>query len=117
VQEETILPQEKEVNDMKEKGLAGRSATRGKARTKKILFEFSAPEAREVFIAGDFNNWGVRASPLKKDKNGVWKITLPLMPGRYEYRFISDGKWENDPSCLGCVPNEFGSLNCVKVVE
>ena len=38
---------------------------------------------------------------------------------RYEYRFFVDGKWENDPACplSSCVVNEFGSSNCVKIVE
>jgi len=88
-----------------------------KATPKKVQFEFSAPEAREVLVAGEFNNWDGRANPLKKDKNGMWKLTLPLMPGRYEYRFLTDGNWENDRSCAGCVPNNFGSLNCVRIVE
>ncbi|OGP71108.1 MAG: hypothetical protein A2W09_08230 [Deltaproteobacteria bacterium RBG_16_50_11] len=88
-----------------------------KVTPEKVQFEFSAPEAREVFIAGEFNHWDVRATPLKKEKSGIWKITLPMTPGRYEYRFLTDGKWENDPSCSGCVPNKFGSLNCVRTVE
>jgi 1,4-alpha-glucan branching enzyme len=96
---------------------AGENTTKGKATPKKVQFEFSAPEAREVFVAGEFNNWDGRANPLKKDKNGLWKITLPLTPGKYEYRFLTDGKWENDPSCSGCVPNKFGSQNCVRIVE
>ncbi len=96
---------------------AGQNATKGKDAPKKVQFEFSAPEAREVFIAGEFNNWNAKANPLKKDKYGLWKITLPLTPGKYEYRFLSDGKWENDPSCSGCVPNKFGSLNCIRIVE
>ena len=88
-----------------------------KAALKKVEFEFLAPEAREVFVAGEFNNWDRRGTPLKKDKNGMWKLALSLMPGRYEYRFVRDGNWENDPSCAGCVPNNFGSTNCVRIVE
>lgn len=99
------------------KRLARENTTRVRAAPKKVQFELSAPEAREVFVAGEFNNWDARATPLKKDKNGVWKITFPLTPGRYEYRFLTDGKWENDPSCSGCVLNGFGSLNCVRIVE
>jgi 1,4-alpha-glucan branching enzyme len=83
----------------------------------KIIFEFSAPEAREVFLAGNFNGWDIHANPMKKDRSGLWKVTLSLMPGRYEYRFIADGQWEDDPSCSCCVPNQFGSLNCVKMVD
>ena len=94
-----------------------RPAGEKKAAPKKVQFEFSAPEVREVFITGEFNNWDGRANPLKKEKNGMWKLTLPLMPGRYEYRFLTDGNWENDRSCSGCVPNKFGSVNCVRIVE
>ena len=83
----------------------------------KVIFEFSAPEAGEVSLAGDFNGWDIHANPMKKDRSGLWKVTLPLMPGIYAYRFLADGQWENDPSCSCCVPNPFGSKNCVKMVE
>ncbi len=86
------------------------------AAPKRVQFEFSTPEAQEVFVTGEFNNWDTKAIPLKKNANGMWKITIPLTPGRYEYRFVSDGSWENDPSCSGCVLNNFGSLNCVRIV-
>jgi 1,4-alpha-glucan branching enzyme len=82
----------------------------------KIKFEFSAPEAKVVSLVGNFNQWNSQANPLKKDKKGIWKVTLSLEPGRYEYRFIADGKWENDPSCSCCVGNEFGGENCVRIV-
>ncbi|HEY7532050.1 MAG TPA: isoamylase early set domain-containing protein [Nitrospiraceae bacterium] len=88
-----------------------------KSLVRKIKFELSAPEAREVSLAGSFNQWNPQANPMKKDKKGVWKATLSLEPGRYEYRFIVDGNWENDPSCSSCVPNEFGGKNCVSIVE
>jgi 1,4-alpha-glucan branching enzyme len=84
-----------------------------KVRTK---FEFSAPEAKEVSLVGNFNQWNPQANSMKKDKKGTWKTTLSLEPGRYEYRFIADGNWENDPSCSGCVVNEFGGMNCVRMV-
>jgi 1,4-alpha-glucan branching enzyme len=97
------------------------SVAKGKAKskilTKKVQFEFPAPEAKEVYLVGNFNNWDANAKPMKKDKNGIWKAALSLKPGRYEYRFLVDGNWENDPGCSCCVPNEFGSQNCVRVVE
>lgn len=84
---------------------------------RKVKFEFQAPEAREVSVAGDFNGWGVNANPMKKDKKGVWKTIVSLEPGRYEYRFIVDGNWTNDPSCSYCAANEFGGENCVRLVD
>ena len=97
--------------------MAAKNKTRMKNPIKKVQFEFLAPAAPAVYLAGDFNNWEMSADPMKKDKKGIWKKTLSLKPGRYEYRFFVDGHWENDPSCSNCVPNEFGSQNCVRVVE
>jgi 1,4-alpha-glucan branching enzyme len=94
-----------------------KSKTKGKVLAKQVLFEFLAPEAREVCLTGDFNHWDSRANLMKKDKKGTWKTILSLQPGRYEYRFVKDGNWENDPACSNCVPNQFGSCNCVRVVE
>jgi len=87
-----------------------------KSLKRKIVFEFSAPEAKEVSLAGNFNQWDTQANPMKKDKKGIWKATLSLEPGRYEYLIIADGNWENDPSCDCCVANEFGGRNCVRIV-
>jgi 1,4-alpha-glucan branching enzyme len=102
---------------MTERKESGKGAKARKSADGKVKFEFAASEAREVFLAGDFNNWDTRTNPMKKDKKGVWKATLPLAPGRYEYRFLADGQWENDPSCCSCVPNQFGSMNSVRTVE
>lgn len=83
----------------------------------KIQFEFPAPEAQKVSLVGNFNNWDTLANPMQKKKNGIWKVIMELKPGRYEYRFYVDEKWENDPSCAGCVPNELGSMNCIRIVD
>ena len=94
----------------------GKSPAKGKASVGKTGFQFCAPEATEVYLAGDFNNWDTQAAPMKKDKKGMWKTALLLKPGRYEYRFFVDDSWVSDLSCSGCVPNEFGTMNCVVIV-
>ena len=102
---------------MTEEKVSGKGVKAKKSANEKVKFEFSAPEAQEVWLVGDFNNWAICTNPMKKDRKGLWKATLPLAPGRYEYRFLADGQWENDPSCSCCVPNQFGSMNCVRTVE
>lgn len=47
---------------------------------KKVLFEFFAPEAREVYLAGSFNEWDFLTGLMKKNKNGYWRKTLLLKP-------------------------------------
>jgi 1,4-alpha-glucan branching enzyme len=90
-----------------------------KENMKKTETEFSlvAPQAGSVFLSGDFNLWNHSSHPLKKGKDGKWKISLPLSPGPYQYRFLVDGKWQNDPSSLECVANPFGTLNCLTCVK
>ena len=63
-----------------------------KPKLMKTEFSLSAPRAKSVFIAGSFNQWNLSAHPLKQDKKGVWKLSLPLGAGRYEYRFHVDGQ-------------------------
>ena len=85
-----------------------------KQNHKKAIFKLMAPEAQSVLLAGDFNSWNPEAHPLKRTSNGMWKINLNLSPGRYEYKFLVDGQWQNDPSCKSYASNPFGSDNCVK---
>jgi 1,4-alpha-glucan branching enzyme len=70
-----------------------------------------------VIIAGDFCDWQTDRYPLKKDKKGFWTTTITLAPGRYEYRYVVDGEWLNDPNCAELAPNDFGSENCVLRVQ
>jgi len=87
-----------------------------KQKVKKTEFSLLAPSAQSVFLSGDFNQWDLSSRPLRRDKNGMWKISLPLAPGQYEYRFFVDGEWQSDPSCCDFVNNPFGTSNCLKIV-
>ena len=84
-----------------------------KQNHKRATFKIMAPEAQSVLLAGDFNAWNPDAHPLRRSSNGLWKINLNLSPGSYEYRFLVDGQWQNDPNCKSFAPNPFGDDNCV----
>jgi 1,4-alpha-glucan branching enzyme len=107
----------KEADDMAVKKVGGKKKTSEKDLVKKVRFQFPAAEVEEVYLTWDFNDWNTNSHPMKNDQNGDWEIMVSLQPGRYEYRFFVDGVWQNDPSCDGCVANDFGSLNCVRIVE
>ena len=87
-----------------------------KPKAKHVRFQLFAPEARPISLAGDFNGWDIRNLPMQKDKEGNWKISVNLDPGRHEYRFYADGVWQDDPKADERVANPFGSQNCVRVV-
>jgi 1,4-alpha-glucan branching enzyme len=84
---------------------------------RKIEFSFNFPEAKGVFLAGDFNGWDAQSLPLEKNENGAWEAKLNLSPGRYEYKLMVDGAWTQDFGCVEMVPNPFGTRNCVLRVE
>jgi len=44
---------------------------------------------------------------------GLWETRLTLPFGRFEYKFIVDGKWMHDPHARENVPNGFASLNSI----
>ena len=91
--------------------------TKGATNAQKVQFELFAPDAEKVCLAGSFNHWDPLKSPLKKNQKGLWKKSLSLPPGRHEYRFLVDDRWENDPSCPASVDNGFGGQNNVKIVD
>ena len=75
-----------------------------------MMFRYHAPSARQVTLAGSFNNWGgtqgggrydSSIDPMEDpDGDGTWSIVVPLPPGRYQYKYVIDGgvRWEQDPN-------------------
>jgi len=79
-------------------------------------FVFQAPTARQVSLAGDFNNWNPKVGPMQKGPDGVWHLGVALKPGRYEYRFFADQVWCDDPAAQQKAANSLGTENCVRIV-
>jgi hypothetical protein len=80
-------------------------------------FRLVAPQAAQVFVAGCFNEWDPTANRLEQDKEGTWSCTLAIEPGEHEYRFVVDGVWWDDPTNISRRWNEFGTQNCVLIVQ
>lgn len=84
-----------------------------KASSLKVSFTFNAPDAKEVMVAGDFNNWNYSRTPLRRVDSNLWRRDLNLKPGRYEYKFVVDGNWISDPQNSNRVANSFGTENSI----
>ncbi|HEY7090452.1 MAG TPA: AAA family ATPase [Tepidisphaeraceae bacterium] len=82
-----------------------------------VIFAAKFEDAKKVLIAGDFNNWSPMSTPMSCERPGVWRMALPLPPGRYRYRFVVDGKWMTDPNNQYVEANQFGELNNVIEVD
>ena len=88
-----------------------------KLTKKRVDFSLFAPAAAEVKLAGDFTDWQAAPAEMRKLKSGAWKKTVYLPLGAYQYRFVVDGEWTNDPDSALREPNPFGAENDVCVVE
>lgn len=80
------------------------------------LFECWAPDAEAVFLAGTFNNWDPKATPMERAGDGTWHCKLKLPPGQHEFRFVVDGQWRCDPESDDQadptrVPDLLGTMN------
>lgn len=76
-------------------------------------FLLHAPKARQVALVGDFNDWAREGTPLSDpDENGVWTVSVPLSPGRYQYKFLVNGEqWVVEPDAPAYHPDGFGGRN------
>jgi 1,4-alpha-glucan branching enzyme len=82
-----------------------------------VVFEYFDPSATVVTLVADFNQWDPKARPLKRDSGGLWKVTVRLVPGSYQYKFVVNGdRWEEDPLNLHRVMNEHGTFNSIRKV-
>ena len=92
-----------------------------------VNFDFYAPSAGEVFLAGEFNDWNTTSMPLHRLGDGNWHVVLMLPAGIYRYKFVVDSVWRCSPdqpqdrcdhpceACPRCVPNLFGSVDRIVI--
>ena len=77
------------------------------------------PDAQSVHVVGSFNDWRAGSIPLEdQDHDGVWRATVVLPAGTYEYMFVVDGeRWVPDHLADRLVADEFGRENSVVIVR
>jgi hypothetical protein len=82
-----------------------------------VQFLISAPEARTVALAGDFNEWDPSIQLDDPDGDGLWTARVALEPGVHEYMFVIDGsEWRPDPNAVSYTDDGFGQRNSVLAV-
>jgi 1,4-alpha-glucan branching enzyme len=98
----------------KAEGLS-RGAKKESIHEQRVHFLFQAPEANEVYLAGEFNGWHTQTLPMIRGENGLWNATMELPAGRHEYKLFVDGAWMEDRSCE--VEAEIGPIRIVPESE
>ena len=81
-----------------------------------VAFRVWAPNAKEVFVLGSFNDWKPTAQKMDgPDASGHYQTKLILAQGIHEYKYVLDGtRWRHDP---GNPNNQGGGSYHNSVVE
>ncbi|MBT8066187.1 MAG: isoamylase early set domain-containing protein [Gammaproteobacteria bacterium] len=68
-----------------------------------------AGAAQKASVVGEFNEWQTAATPMTRLKDGSFKATVNLAPGRqYQFRYLlDDNRWVNEAEAEAFVPTEF----------
>ncbi len=88
------------------------------ASTVYVEFTLTAPGARSVEVAGDFNGWQPQRAQLRDPEgDGNWSALIPLPAGVHKYMFVIDGRrWVSDPHAHHFVDDGFGMRNSLIAV-
>lgn len=93
-----------------------------KGTTCKVTFEIpqeASVGVNKIALVGDFNNWDPSVNILKKNKDGLFSITISLEQGKeYQFRYlVDDFRWENDWAADKYFPSSYGNAdNSVVIV-
>lgn len=68
--------------------------------------------AKRVFLSGSFNQWSTLKGRMVKNATG-WQIDIKLTAGGYEYKYIVDSRWMDDPNNLQQLNDGGGNINSV----
>ncbi|KAG8366288.1 hypothetical protein BUALT_Bualt17G0060800 [Buddleja alternifolia] len=104
-----IIDAQKMVEE-KQKRIDGARRAMQLLRTTSIVWPNSASE---VLLAGSFDGWTTQRK-MEKSRTGIFSVCLKLYPGRYEIKFVVDGKWKIDP--LRPIVNNNGYENNLLIV-
>ncbi len=86
-----------------------------------VTFTYEDEYAKTVHLVGTMNDWNKTAAPFIK-KDGHFEVTIELLPGEYEYKFLIDGKeWITDPTndliCQGYYTNSLLIVGTEEEIE
>ena len=85
---------------------------------KRFQVTFTMPPIEGVttlHLSGEFNSWSETQTPMRREADGSWSVTVSLDGGKsYMFRYRDNkGGWHNDWGADAYVPNQLGSENSV----
>ncbi len=78
-------------------------------------FSFFRPQANQVHLAGDFNEWHDRDLAMVRTEDGYWCARVRLPAGEFRFRYCADDEWFTDFAAFGVEPGQFGLDSVVRI--
>ena len=88
-----------------------------KKTTEVTIILTGRPDAKQVYLTGDFNQWNPKKQRMSKYRDGSLRARIFLKPGTYQYKFVADGVWLNDPEAHEQAKNAFGTVNSLVRID
>ncbi|MCC5878128.1 MAG: hypothetical protein JJU11_18060 [Candidatus Sumerlaeia bacterium] len=82
-----------------------------------VTFIVYNAEARNIAVAGTFNNWNQLTMYRNPSDRNMWGVRYELPPGRYMYKYIVDGEWQVDPENYTPVDDGSGNFNSSFIIR
>ncbi len=57
-----------------------------------VCFRVWAPNAKEIFLCGDFNGWSKDTPLTRENENGIWSVTVSGITEGMRYKYLVSGK-------------------------
>ncbi len=76
-----------------------------------VYFILYRPEAKNISVAGSFNNWEILTMFRNPKDPAMWGAQYTLPPGDYVYKYVIDEEWTNDPENYWPVDDGSGHIN------
>lgn len=80
-----------------------------------VEFWFFRPQADQVYLTGEFNQWREGELPMMRGADGYWRAAMRLPEGEFRFRYCADGQWFTDFAAFGVEPGEWGLDSVVRV--
>ena len=62
------------------------------------IFSYRTLPGMTITVSGSFNNWDPFMYELRETSPGFYTLSLPLLPGRFQYAFFHRGELIPDPA-------------------
>lgn len=77
-----------------------------------LSYDPAGREHEAISAVGEFNGWTAGRTNFEL-LDGIWKTSLLLNPGTYQYQLVVDGVWMTDPANPELRDNNAGGFNSV----